>query len=118
MFDFLKKEKNELDNEVDADIEELDIDDNDEDDKNNLSDTDRLLDSLEYTNSYLLQLCMTLGELTKQQTIANALHILDSEYNSADSVMDVEEILQKKYMLFGSIFADYQAKQENIEKNE
>lgn len=120
MFDFLKKEKHELDDEVDADTEELDIADEEisEDDKSNVSDVDRLLDSLEYTNSYLLQLCMTLGELTKQQTIANALHILDSEYNSADSVMDVEEILQKKYMLFGSIFADYQAKQENIEKNE
>lgn len=110
MFGFGKK--NEESSEDTVEIKEQETFNNDDFDMN------ALLESLEYTNSYLAQIALTLGELTKQQTIANALHILDSEYNNADSLMSVDEILQKKYALFGSIFLDYQAKQENVENNE
>lgn len=112
MFNFRKKKD---DSEEEDDITEID---NEEIQINNDVNINSLLSELEYTNSYLAQISMSLNELTKQQTIANALHILDSEYNNADSIMDVEEILQKKYALFGSIFVDYQARQENVEENE
>lgn len=116
MFDFLKKESNTAtDEEVQEVLDKLkkqaipqDVDDY----------FRSLIESLEYTNSYLAQIGITLGELTKQLTILNALHILDSEYNNADSLMDVEEILQKKNALFGSIFVDYQTKEENMKENE
>ena len=132
MFDFLKKKKGKItdigiyideyiDEDIDEDIEELGIEevnkDESKEEKNNLSDVDRLLDSLEYTNSYLAQIYMILGELAKQQTIANALNILDSEYNNADSLMKVDEILEKKYALFSQIFVDYQVKQQEEENN-
>ncbi len=126
MFDFLKKKKGKItdigiDIDTDEDIEELGIEevnkDESKEEKNNLSDVDRLLDSLEYTNSYLAQIYMILGELAKQQTIANALNILDSEYNNADSLMKVDEILEKKYALFSQIFVDYQVKQQEEENN-
>ena len=77
-----------------------------------------LYESLEYTNSFLAQISLAMGELVKQQTIANALHTLDSEYDNADSVMDVDEILQKKYALLGSIFIDYSAKEKGENDNE
>lgn len=115
MLDFLgrKKDENLFDNAGMLSKEEIE-----EQAQNDVFDFAELYEQLEYTNSYLAQIALTLGELTKQQTIANALHILDSEYNNADSIMNVDEILQKKYALFGSIFVDYQAKQENVENNE
>lgn len=108
MFNFRKKkDKNETTETEDASQDNSDV-----------FDMNMLLENLEYTNSYLAQISMNLGELVKQQTIANALHILDSEYNNADSIMDVEEILQRKYALFGSIFIDYQVKQEQENNND
>lgn len=127
MFDFLRKKEIDpnsigIDEDYfDEDTEELGIEkvnkDESKEEKNNVSDIDRLLDSLEYTNSYLAQIYMILGELAKQQTIANALNILDSEYNNADSLMKVDEILEKKYALFSQIFIDYQVKQQEEENN-
>lgn len=127
MFDFLRKKEvdpNSIgidDDYFDEDTEELGIEkvnkDESKEEKNNVSDIDKLLDSLEYTNSYLAQIYMILGELAKQQTIANALNILDSEYNNADSLMKVDEILEKKYALFSQIFVDYQVKQQEEENN-
>ena len=108
MFNFRKKDE----------TESQDVSDVDTNHENNSIDMSMISEDLEYTNSYLAQIALTLGEIAKQQTIANALHILDSEYNNADSLMNVDEILQKKYALFGSIFVDYQAKQENVEENE
>lgn len=127
MFDFLRKKEVDpnsigIDEDYfDENTEELGIEevnkDESKEEKNNVSDIDRLLDSLEYTNSYLAQIYMILGELAKQQTIANALNILDSEYNNADSLMKVDEILEKKYALFSQIFVDYQVKQQEEENN-
>lgn len=113
MLDFLKKDKSFKD-----DIGMLSKEEIDEQIQNDVFDFTALYEQLEYTNSYLAQIALTLGELTKQQTIANALHILDSEYNNADSIMSIDEILQKKYALFGSIFVDYQVKQEQEDKND
>lgn len=113
MLDFLKKDKSSID-----DIGMLSKEEIDEQIQNDVFDFTALYEQLEYTNSYLAQIALTLGELTKQQTIANALHILDSEYNNADSIMSIDEILQKKYALFGSIFVDYQVKQEQEDKND
>ena len=61
---------------------------------------------------------MTQEELLKQITIANALHILDSEYNNADSIMKIDEILAKKEGLLGEIFVDYRVNEEQENKNE
>lgn len=115
MLNFLKRKKDEnsFDNVGMLSKEEME-----EQVQNDVFDFTALYEQLEYTNSYLAQIALTLGELTKQQTIANALHILDSEYNNADSIMSVDEILQKKYALLGSIFVDYQVKQEQEDKND
>lgn len=100
MLDFLRNEK-ENDDKVEQDIDYA----------------KEVLKELEYMNSYLAQLNITQSELLKQQTIANALCILDSEYNNADCLMNIEEIIQKKEALFGEIFVDYQVKQKDEEKN-
>lgn len=75
-------------------------------------------ENLEYINSFLAQISLTLGEITKQQTIHNALYLLDQEYNHADSVMDVEEIIKKRKALLSSIFIDYQVKEQEKNKND
>ena len=85
-------------------------------DNNNL--LKEVYESLEYTNSFLAQISLGIGELVKQQTIANALHILDQQYNNADSLMDVEEILQKQEALLSAIFVDYQVKEKEENENE
>ena len=115
MHDFLRRKKDEnlFDNIGISSKEEIE-----EQVQNDTFDFAELYEQLEYTNSYLAQIALTLGELTKQQTIANALHILDSEYNNADSIMDVDEILQKKYALLGSIFIDYSVKEKEENDNE
>ena len=124
VFNFRKKDNIEsVDNVIgvneDAIEEEIDKRLEDGDNQNTQDDLlKEIYESLEYTNSFLAQISLAMGELVKQQTIANALHILDSEYNNADSLMDVEEILQKKNALFGSIFVDYQTKEENMKENE
>lgn len=124
VFNFRKKDNVEsIDNVVDIneDATEEKIDKRLEDGDNQNTQDDLLkeiYESLEYTNSFLAQISLTMGELVKQQTIANALHILDSEYNNADSIMDVDEILQKKYALLGSIFIDYSAKEKEENDNE
>lgn len=124
VFNFRKKDNVEsIDNVVDIneDATEEKIDKRLEDGDNQNTQDDLLkeiYESLEYTNSFLAQISLTMGELVKQQTIANALHILDSEYDNADSIMDVDEILQKKYALLGSIFIDYSAKEKGENDNE
>ena len=114
MFDFLKNDKEKIDTAEDINLGE----DNDIAMEMSSSDVERILESLEYTNSYLAQLNMNLSELNKQRIIANALHILDSEYNNADSIMDVQEILLKKRALFGEIFIDYQVNNEKENTND
>ena len=108
MHDFLrrKKDKNPVDNIGISSKEKIE-----EQSQNDTFDFAELYEQLEYTNSYLAQIALTLGELTKQQTIANALHVLNSEYDNDDSIMKVDEILEKKYALLGEIFVDYQQKQ-------
>ena len=108
MHDFLrrKKDENPVDNIGISSKEKIE-----EQAQNDTFDFAELYEQLEYTNSYLAQIALTLGELTKQQTIANALHVLNSEYDNADSIMKVDEILEKKYALLGEIFVDYQQKQ-------
>lgn len=124
VFNFRKKDNVEsIDNVVDinedATEEKIDKRLKDEDNQNTQDDLlKEIYESLEYANSFLAQISLTMGELVKQQTIANALHILDSEYNNADSIMDVDEILQKKYALLGSIFIDYSAKEKEENDNE
>lgn len=124
VFNFRKKDNVEsVDNVVgineDAIEEEIDKRLEDEDNQNTQNDLlKEIYESLEYTNSFLAQISLAMGELVKQQTIANALHILDSEYNNADSIMDVDEILQKKYALLGSIFIDYSVKEKEENDNE
>lgn len=124
VFNFRKKDNVEsIDNVVDIneDATEEKIDKRLEDGDNQNTQDDLLkeiYESLEYTNSFLAQISLTMGELVKQQTIANALHILDSEYDNADSIMSVDEILQKKYALLGSIFIDYSAKEKEENDNE
>ena len=108
MHDFLRRKKDE--NPVDN-IGILSKEEIEEQVQNDTFDFAELYEQLEYTNSYLAQISLTLGELTKQQTIANALHVLNSEYDNADSIMKVDEILEKKYALLGEIFVDYQQKQ-------
>lgn len=108
MLDFLRRKKDE--NPVDN-IGMLSKEEMEEQVQNDTFDFAELYEQLEYTNSYLAQIALTLGELTKQQTIANALHVLNSEYDNADSIMKVDEILEKKYALLGEIFVDYQQKQ-------
>lgn len=108
MLNFLKRKKDEnsFDNVGMLSKEEME-----EQVQNDVFDFTALYEQLEYTNSYLAQIALTLGELTKQQTIANALYVLNSEYDNADSIMKVDEILEKKYALLGEIFVDYQQKQ-------
>lgn len=124
VFNFRKKDNAEsIDNVVgineDAIEEEIDKRLEDRDNQNTQDDLlKEIYESLEYTNSFLAQISLAMGELVKQQTIANALHILDSEYNNADSIMDVDEILQKKYALLGSIFIDYSVKEKEENDNE
>lgn len=124
VFNFRKKDNVEsIDNVVGVNEDEIEekIDKRLEDGDNQNTQDDLLkeiYESLEYTNSFLAQISLAMGELVKQQTIANALHILDSEYNNADSIMDVDEILQKKYALLGSIFIDYSAKEKEENDNE
>lgn len=124
VFNFRKKDNVEsIDNVVDINEDAIEekIDKRLEDGDNQNTQDDLLkeiYESLEYTNSFLAQISLTMGELVKQQTIANALHILDSEYNNADSIMDVDEILQKKYALLGSIFIDYSVKEKEENDNE
>ena len=124
VFNFRKKDDVEsVDNVVgineDAIEEEIDKRLEDGDNQNIQDDLlKEVYESLEYTNSFLAQISLAMGELVKQQTIANALHILDSEYNNADSIMDVDEILQKKYALLGSIFIDYSVKEKEENDNE
>lgn len=93
---------------------ETEEEDHNEEDIINMSE---LFEQLEYMNSYLAQLNMVQGELLKQQTIANALHILDSEINSADRIMSIDEILEKKKALFGEIFVDYRVNEQQEENN-
>lgn len=124
VFNFFKKDNVEsIDNVVgineDAIEEKIDKRLEDGDNQNTQDDLlKEIYESLEYTNSFLAQISLTMGELVKQQTIANALHILDSEYDNADSIMNVDEILQKKYALLGSIFIDYSAKEKEENDNE
>lgn len=124
VFNFRKKDNVEsIDNVIgineDAIEEEIDKRLEDGDNQNTQDDLlKEIYESLEYTNSFLAQISLAMGELVKQQTIANALHILDSEYNNADSIMDVDEILQKKYALLGSIFIDYSVKEKEENDNE
>ena len=124
VFNFRKKDNVEsIDNVVDINEDAIEekIDKRLEDGDNQNTQDDLLkeiYESLEYTNSFLAQISLTMGELVKQQTIANALHILDSEYDNADSIMNVDEILQKKYALLGSIFIDYLAKEKEENDNE
>lgn len=124
VFNFRKKDNVEsIDNVVDINEDAIEekIDKRLEDGDNQNTQDDSLkeiYESLEYTNSFLAQISLTMGELVKQQTIANALHILDSEYDNADSIMNVDEILQKKYALLGSIFIDYSAKEKEENDNE
>ena len=124
VFNFFKKDNVEsIDNVVgineDAIEEKIDKRLEDGDNQNTQDDLlKEIYESLEYTNSFLAQISLTMGELVKQQTIANALHILDSEYDNADSIMNVDEILQKKYDLLGSIFIDYSAKEKEENDNE
>lgn len=124
VFNFRKKDNVEsIDNVVDINEDAIEekIDKRLEDGDNQNTQDDLLkeiYESLEYTNSFLAQISLTMGELVKQQTIANALHILDSEYDNADSIMDVDEILQKKYALLGSIFIDYSVKEKEENDNE
>ena len=124
VFNFRKKDNVEsIDNVVDINEDAIEekIDKRLEDGDNQNTQDDSLkeiYESLEYTNSFLAQISLTMGELVKQQTIANALHILDSEYDNADSIMNVDEILQKKYALLGSIFIDYSAKEKGENDNE
>ena len=123
VFNFRKKDNVEsIDNVVDINEDAIEekIDKRLEDGDNQNTQDDLLkeiYESLEYTNSFLAQISLTMGELVKQQTIANALHILDSEYDNADSIMNVDEILQKKYALLGSIFIDYSAKEKEENDN-
>ena len=124
VFNFRKKDNVEsIDNVVDINEDAIEekIDKRLEDGDNQNTQDDLLkeiYESLEYNNSFLAQISLTMGELVKQQTIANALHILDSEYDNADSIMNVDEILQKKYALLGSIFIDYSAKEKEENDNE
>ena len=124
VFNFRKKDNVEsIDNVVDINEDAIEekIDKRLEDGDNQNTQDDLLkeiYESLEYTNSFLAQISLTMGELVKQQTIANALHILDSEYDNADSIMNVDEILQKHYALLGSIFIDYSAKEKEENDNE
>ena len=124
VFNFFKKDNVEsIDNVVgineDAIEEKIDKRLEDGDNQNTQDDLlKEIYESLEYTNSFLAQISLTMGELVKQQTIANALHILDSEYDNADSIMNVDEILQKKYALLGSIFIDYSVKEKGENDNE
>lgn len=124
VFNFRKKDNVEsIDNVVGVNEDKIEekIDKRLEDGDNQNTQDDLLkeiYESLEYTNSFLAQISLTMGELVKQQTIANALHILDSEYDNADSIMNVDEILQKKYALLGSIFIDYSAKEKEENDNE
>lgn len=124
VFNFRKKDNVEsIDNVVGVNEDEIEekIDKRLEDGDNQNTQDDlfkEIYESLEYTNSFLAQISLAMGELVKQQTIANALHILDSEYNNADSIMDVDEILQKKYALLGSIFIDYSVNEKEENDNE
>lgn len=117
VFNFRKKDNVEsIDNVVGVNEDEIEekIDKRLEDGDNQNTQDDLLkeiYESLEYTNSFLAQISLAMGELVKQQTIANALHVLNSEYDNADSIMKVDEILEKKYALLGEIFVDYQQKQ-------
>lgn len=75
---------------------------------------DAMSQEFEYVNTYLAQLVMTQRELLKQQTVANALTLLQHQYEHADSFMTVDEI-QKKYLgLAGEIFVDYAMEDENL----
>ena len=117
VFNFRKKDNVEsIDNVVGVNEDEIEekIDKRLEDGDNQNTQDDlfkEIYESLEYTNSFLAQISLAMGELVKQQTIANALHVLNSEYDNADSIMKVDEILEKKYALLGEIFVDYQQKQ-------
>lgn len=116
VFNFFKKDNAEsIDNVIgiNEDVIEEGIDKMEDGDNQNTQDDlfKEIYESLEYTNSFLAQISLAMGELTKQQTIANALHVLNSEYDNADSIMKVDEILEKKYALLGEIFVDYQQKQ-------
>lgn len=116
VFNFFKKDNVESTDNVigiNEDAIEEGIDKMEDGDNQNTQDDlfKELYESLEYTNSFLAQISLAMGELVKQQTIANALHVLNSEYDNADSIMKVDEILEKKYALLGEIFVDYQQKQ-------
>ena len=112
VFNFLKKEYDKIDNIDDIIGIDEEVTEDAQDDICDIS-LKELYESLEYNNSFLAQVAINLGELVKQQTIANALNILDTEYNNADSVMKVNEILKKKEALLGEVFIDYQQKPQN-----
>ena len=100
---FLKKEKNEK------------KEDNDENYQK------EILKELEYMNKYLATLTIAFGEVIKQDTINNALIMLNHQYQHPDSFMDIEEIKNKYYELAPEIFQDYAILKENelnnLEKN-
>lgn len=100
MFDFLQKKEDE---EVEEVVEQVET--------HNITLED-IYEQLEYLNSYISQSNMIQGELLKQQTIANALSLLDQQYRHADGFMSVEEIQNKYHNLACEIFLDYQ--QENL----
>lgn len=112
MFDFLKKdkEKKEVKEHIEEEIqkhEDEKLPHNDDDIQSSFN-SFALIKELEYTNTYLAQLLRSQSELVKQQTIANALSILNHQYEHPDSFMSIDEI-QKKYLaLAREIFVDYQ----------
>ena len=101
MLDFLKKNE-EAEEKIEEQVEEQD------NNEKEVIDMNRIYEQLDYLNSYLAQSNMINGEILKQLTIANALNMLDHQYNHADSFMGVDEIQNKYYGIATEIFADYQ----------
>lgn len=111
MFDFLKKDKEKQEVQEHKDESSYNND--------NISDVSSLIKELEYTNIYLAQLLKSQSELVKQQTIANALSILNHQYEHADSFMSVDEIQEKYLALAREIFVDYRTDDlNNLEEKE
>lgn len=111
MLDFLKKDKEQSPQEIAEEMTEENVKEYNQEDAFDMT---ALFEQLDYTNTYLAQILMTQRELVKQQTIANALNLLNQQYEHADSFMKVDEIQEKYLALAGEIFVDYMVSEEDL----
>jgi hypothetical protein len=118
MFDFLRKNK---DNE---DIKQLN------ENLNNIvvalseisNNTFTMKNDLQLILGYLAQIRFAEQELVKNTAFANALDFLEAQYNSSDSIMNIEEVKKYYTSIRNEIFIeyneDYKARSEKEQDNE